>query len=191
VLGGAGNLGFNPSGVAGKGDLIDLSGSFGAAQINSFSANGVRVAAPDTILAGNGSDSVFGGDGDRVGTGNGSVVGGSHQWVHADLAAGSAVGFGSNDTVASTSYDTIAGTATRGTAAGTSSAQVTIGGFNTATDFLFYQSETAGVTDAIVATSQATNVGGTPTTTLTLPDGTVMTLVGLTQAQLTPTLFRP
>ena len=101
VLGGAGHLGFNPSADAGKGDLIDLSGSTGSAQINAFSFGATRwIAAPDTILAGNSADSVFGGDGDRIGTGSGPVVGGMHQWVHADPAAGSAVGFGSNDTVA-------------------------------------------------------------------------------------------
>ena len=174
VRGGAGNLGFNPSAVAGKGDLIDLSGSTGSAQINAFSANGVRIAAPDTILAGNGYDSVFGGDGDRIGTGSSSVVGGLHQWVHADPAAGSAVGFGSNDA-----------------AAGTSSAQVTVGGFNTAGDFVFYQNETAATTNAILATSQATTVSGASSTIITLPDGTQMTLVGVTQAQVTPGLFRP
>jgi hypothetical protein len=191
VLGGAGNFNFNPSAVAGKGDLIDLSGSSGAAQVNAFAARGVQIAAPDTILAGNGAGSVFGGAGDRIGTGNGSVVGGTHQWVHADGTAGAAVGFGSNDTVASTTYDTVAGTATRGTVAGTSSAQVTVGGFTTATDFIFYQNESAATTDAIIATAQATDVGGTPSTLVTLPDGTAMTLVGITQAQLTPALFKP
>ena len=115
--------------------------------------------------------------------------------VHADTVAGSAVGFGSNDTVASTTYDT-ASTATRGTVAGTSSAQVTVGGFNAATDFIFYQNENADDERAIVATSQTTTVGGTASTIVTLPDGTVMTLVGVTQAQLQSalvagTLFKP
>ena len=191
VLGGAGNFNFNPSAAPGKGDLIDLSGSTGAAQVNAFAAGGVQIAAPDTILAGNGAGSVFGGAGDRIGTGNGSVVGGTHQWVHADGTAGAAVGFGSNDTVASTIYDTVAGTATRGTVAGTSSALVTVGGFNAATDFVFYQNETAATTSAIIATAQATIVGGTASTLVTLPDGTAMTLVGITQAQLTPALFKP
>jgi hypothetical protein len=67
--------------------------------------------------------------------------------------AGSSVGFGSNDTVASTTYDTVSHTATRGTVFGTSSAKVTVGGFNAATDFVFYQNETAQTTNAIIATS--------------------------------------
>jgi hypothetical protein len=104
---------------------------------------------------------------------------------------GSAVGFGSNDTIASTTYDTVTGTATRDTVEGTSSAQVTVGGFNPATDFLFYQNETAETNSAIIATTQATSVNGTASTIVTLPDGTVMSLFGVTQAQLTPALFRP
>ena len=76
-------------------------------------------------------------------------------------------------------------------AVGTSSAQVTVGGFNTTTDFLLYQNETVTRTNNIIATSQATTVSGTPSTVITLPDGTVMTLVGITQAQLTPALFKP
>jgi hypothetical protein len=191
ITGGAGGFNFNPSAVAGTGDFINLSGSTGTATINAFAFQSTRVVAHDTILATNNADSIFGGDGDRIGTGNGSVVGGTHQWVHADAVAGSSVGFGSNDTVASTTYDTIAHTATRGTVAGTSSAQVTVGGFNTTTDFIFYQNVNPFTTNLIIATSQATTVAGINSTILTLPDGTLMTLVGIGQAQLSPALFKP
>ena len=102
---------------------------------------------------------------------------------HADTVAGSAVGFGSNDTVSSTTYNTVGGTATRGTVAGTSSAQVTVGGFNntfnTTTTSSFYQNENAHDDREIIATSQATTVDGIASTIVTLPDGTVMTLVGV------------
>jgi len=196
VTAGTGGFNFNPGAVVGKGDLINLSGGAGTATINAFAFQTTRIASHDTILATNNADSIFGGDGDRVGTGSGSVVGGTHQWTHGDTVAGSAVGFGSNDSVASTAYNTVAGTATRGTVAGTSSAQVTVGSFNTTTDFLFYQGETLATNQAIVATSQATSVGGTASTIVTLPDGTVMTLVGVTQLQLQTaltagTLFKP
>jgi hypothetical protein len=139
---------------------------------------------------------VFGGDGDRIGTGNSAVVGGFHQWLHADTVAGSAVGFGSNDTVSSTTYDTLAGAATRGTVAGTSSAQATVGGFNLSSDFIFYQKEDQATNGAIVATTQSLTVAGQASSIVTLPDGTVMTLVGVTQAQLQSallagTLFKP
>ena len=134
---------------------------------------------------------MFGGDGDRIGSGSFSVVGGLHQWLHADTVAGTAVGFGSNDTVASTTYDTVSRIATRGSAPGTSSAYVTVGGFNTQTDYLFYQNESGATTAAIVATAQSTLVGGLASVIITQPDGTIMTLVGITQAQLTPALFKP
>jgi hypothetical protein len=189
ILGGAGTLDFNPGAAAGNGDLIDLSGSNGAATINAFAFGAARIASHDTILASNLGVSVFGGDGDRIGTGNGAVVGGFHQWVHADTVAGSAAGFGSNDTVASTTYDTVAGSATRGTVAGTSSAQATVGGFNTSTDFIFYQNEDQTTNGAIVATAQSNTVPGQAGSIITLPDGTVMTLVGVTQAQLQSALF--
>jgi len=194
LTGGAGGFNFNPGATIGKGDLIDLSRSVGTATINVFAFQTTRIASPDTILATNNADSVFGGDGDRIGTGAGSVVGGAHQWSHADTVVGSAVGFGSNDTVASTNY--VGTTAIRGTVAGTSSAQVTVGGFNATTDFIFYQNENSAMNSAIVATSQATSVGGTASTMVTLPDGTVMTLVGVTQTQLQAalaagTLFKP
>jgi hypothetical protein len=189
VSGGSGTLDFNPGATTGNGDLIDLSGSNGAATINAFAFGAARIASHDTILASNLGVSVFGGDGDRIGTGNGAVVGGFHQWVHADTVAGSAIGFGSNDTVASTTYDTVAATATRGTIAGTSSAQATVGGFNTSTDFIFYQNEDPTTNSAIVATAQSNTVPGQAGSIITLPDGTVMTLVGVSQAQLQSALF--
>ena len=111
---------------------------------------------------------IFGGGGDRIGIG--SVQGaGTHQWTADTIGAGS-VGFGTNSSVAG------------------STAQMTVGGFNTATDFLFYQNETGGTNTQIVATSQATTVAGQASTVVTLPDGTVMTLVGVTQAQLNTAL---
>jgi hypothetical protein len=175
IRGGSGNLNFNPGPVAGTGDLIDLTAETGQSTINTFSFGPTRVAAPDTILAGSGNDSVFAGAGDIVGmTRLAATVGGSHQWVHADTVAGSAVGFGTFDSVA-----------------GTSSAQVTVGSFDTTTDFVFYSNENQTTTSAILATSQATTVGGLASSVITLPDGTAMTLVGVTQAQLTPGLFKP
>src|SRR5687768_4128342 len=91
----------------------------------------------------------LGGHGDRIGTGSGSVVGGTHQWT-GETFAGAVVGFGSNDTVASTTYNTVAGTATRGTVAGTSSAVATVSGFTPGADFLFYSNPTAATNAAIV-----------------------------------------
>ena len=186
ILGGTSSLSFNPQ-VGGSGDLLDLSGSTGNATINTFSSGGAELGISDTIMAGNGSDSVFAGGGDRIGVGNSTGAGGTHLFGHSTSVAGAAIGFGSNDTVVATSYDTVTGTATvDSTVLGASSAQVTIGGaagdFDSLTDFVFYQNETASTDAAIVATSQS--IDGGASSIITLPDGTVMTLLGVTQSEL-------
>jgi autotransporter passenger strand-loop-strand repeat protein len=169
-------------------DLIDLTGSTGNATINAFSAEGAEfLDVNDTIVAGFGSDSVWGGDGDRIGVGTSTAAGGTHLWGHSTTIAGAAIGFGTNDTVAATTYDTVNGIATvDATLPGASSARVTVGGsageFDTASDFLFYQFESAATNTAIVATSQTSDGGAS--SIITLPDGTVMTLLGVTQAEL-------
>ena len=78
-----------------------------------------------------------------------------------------------------------------------STAQVTVGGFNETNDFLFYQGVNPATNQQIVATSTPTTiVNANDSTRITLPDGTVMTLVGVTQAELNAaltagTLFKP
>jgi len=75
---------------------------------------------------------------------------------------------------------------------GTSSAEVTVTNFDTAPgagqDFIFYQNETAATTNNIIATAKATTVGATASTVIILPDGSEMTLVGVTS--LTSALFK-
>ncbi|HEX3863186.1 MAG TPA: calcium-binding protein [Stellaceae bacterium] len=156
-------------------DLINLSGSTGSAQINVFnnspSVPSQRVDYQNvnaTVMTGNGSTSVFGGGGDRIGAG---TVGGagSDIWDHSTTVAGATVGFGTFDSVAGDHNGTNA----------------TVTNFQTGTDFLFYQAESQQTNDAIVAASTPTTVGGQASTTLVLPDGTTMTLVGVTQQQVT------
>jgi hypothetical protein len=178
------NLVYNP-GATGTttsgGDFINLTGSTGSDTVNAFSNGSTQFGAVgDTVIAGNGSDSVFGGPNDRIGVGSVSgagTVGGSHLWLHASsvTGAGSGVAFGTNDSVA-----------------GSSTAKVTIGAagqpavdFNTTTDSLFYQNENSVTTTAILATAQTT--GGN--TTFTMPDGTVMTLIGV--ASIKAGFFKP
>jgi len=190
INGSTGTLVFNPGAVAGKGDLIDIEAGgsllpMGPSTINAFSFGSTRIAAPDTILGGG---NVFGGAGDRIGTSRAGEIGAGGQWIHADTVAGSAVGFGSNSTVVSASYNTVTGTVTRDPLHG---ANVSVGGFNTATDFIFYQNEAPQTTNAIIVTSQATVVNGATSTIITLPDSTAMTLIGIVPAQLTPALFKP
>ncbi len=177
IVGGTSSLSYNPN-LAG-GDLIDLSGTTSNATINAFSAGAAQFAVADTIVAGNGADSVWGGSSDRIGVGNSTSAGGAHLFGHSTSIAGATIGFGTNDSVA-----------------GSSSARVTLGGaagtFDAANDFFFYPNESAATNQQIVATSQSTGIG----TQITLPDGTVMLLLGVTQVQLQDalaagTLFKP
>ncbi len=62
---------------------------------------------------------------------------------------------------------------------------MTVTNFNTVTDSLFYQNENITTTNNIVATSTSSGAN----TTFTLPDGTVMTLIGL--ASINSGMFKP
>lgn len=197
IVGGSRSLNYNP-GAGGGHDLIDLSGSTGNSTVNAFSTNGTEFAhVNDTIVASNGGTFVWGGDGDRIGVGNGPTVAGSHLWGHSTTVPGAAVGFGTNDTVTATIYDTVGQTWSINSTVAGSSAQVTIGGaagtFDTTDDFLFYANESAATNSAIVATAQS--IDGGASSRIALPDGTMMTLLGVTQSQLQAalsagTLFR-
>ena len=73
-----------------------------------------------------------------------------------------------------------------------SAAKVTVTNFAQGVDSLFYQNESPGTNSTILAT--ATTTAGN--TTITLPDGTSMTLIGITTANLTALngaglLFKP
>ena len=169
VFGGSASLDFNPQ-FGGGGDLLDLSNSSGTAVINAFSAGATQLTSVnDTIKAGTGTDSVWGGPGDRIGVGNSSSAGGTHLFDHSTSIAGASMAFGTNDSVPGSS----------------SSAKVTVTNFDTGTDSIFYQNENAGTTATIVASS--TTTGGN--TTLVLPDGTVMTLIGV--SSINSGMFKP
>ena len=155
-------------------DYIDLSKSSGSNVLNAFS-NGATLPSStveyttvnDTIVAGTGSNSVFGGPGDSIGVGTSTSAGGSHLWDHSTSIAGASMKFGTDDSVASSS-----------------SASVTVTNFQAGTDLLFYQNENKSTSDNIVAVSSPTTVGGQASVLLHLPDGTSMTLVGVTQASI-------
>jgi Ca2+-binding RTX toxin-like protein len=169
-------LGKSSTSVSG-GDLLNLSGSTGTDTIIAFRDNSGKQYGKvnDTIIAGNGHETIKGGPGDRIGVGNGSVVGGTLTFIHSSTLPG-AEHFGTNDTVNSTTYDTVTtGVATRGTVVGSSLANVTVTNFKVGTDSLFYKGETSTLNNDIVITSRQFNGN----TTFTLPDGTVMTLIGV------------
>jgi hypothetical protein len=175
VTGGTGTLDFNPgTAVAtGSGDMINLSGSAGGDTINVFSniadstaANplGQLTAVNDTVEASNGADSVWGGPGDVIGAG--SVGGaGSGLFDHSTTMPG-AVQFGTFDAD------------TTGTS---STATDTVTNFKEGTDSLFYPNETAAENTAIVT---AATTDGSGNAVVTFPDGTSMTLVGVSTADL-------
>lgn len=179
-------LGHRGTSISG-GDLINLAGSTGNASINAFSDRiGKQYGkVNDTIIAGNGHETIKGGPGDRIGVGNGSVVDGTLTFRHSSTLPG-AVAFGTNDTVNSATYDTVTpGVATRSNAPGSSFANVTVTNFVKGTDSLFYQHESNTLNNDIVITSHTFNGN----TTFTLPDGTVMTLIGVTS--ITTGMFKP
>jgi hypothetical protein len=104
--------------------------------------------------------------------------------------------FGTFDTLTVTSYDTVSHFFA--TIPGGSGAQVTIGGapasdlgqFQPVTapgasgDDPFYQGRNQATNVAIVTTAQATSVSGVASPIIALPDGTVMTLAGVTTSEL-------
>ncbi len=189
LTGGAAALNYN-AGVGG--DLINLAGSTGAATVNAFGADTGPIN--DTVIASNGGDSVWGGEGDRIGVGTGAS--GTDLFTHATTIPGAAIGFGTTDKAVAATYGGTAGAVTVNSAvAGASSAQVTVSGFaetkGTPTDFIFYPGESPGTSAAIVATSTQIIVNGTASTQFTLPDGTRMTLLGVPQADFNSAFFKP
>ncbi len=172
MIGGSANLDFNPQ-FGGGSDLINLSGSSGNATVNAFSIGPTGAvtqlgAVNDTIMAGTGTDSVFGGPGDRIGVGTSSTAGGTHLFDHSTSIAGAAMAFGATDSVA-----------------GSSNAKVTVTNFARGTDSLFYQNESTATNSTIVATATATTPSDPAGSVITFPDGTQMTLIGVTTTQLT------
>jgi hypothetical protein len=140
----------------------------------------VLSTGKDIIITGKGLETVMGGPGDRIGVADGSNLGAILKFGHGSTVAG-AIEFGSNDTVQSTKYNTKTGVATRDTAiGGTSSANVTVTNFRVGTDSLFYKGETSTLNHDIVVTAHAVTGG----TKIILPDGTTMTLLGVTTTQL-------
>jgi hypothetical protein len=189
ITGGSAALNYNP-GIGG--DLINLAGSTGSATVNAVGADMGPVN--DTVIAGNGGDSVWGGEGDRIGVGTGAS--GTDLFTHTTTISGAAIGFGTNDAAVAATYGGTAGAVTVNSAVvGVSSAQVSVGGFaenkGIPTDFIFYPGESSGTSAAIVATSTQVTINGAASTQFTLPDGTQMTLLGVPQADFNSAFFKP
>jgi hypothetical protein len=168
VGGGASSI--NAVGVAG--DTIAILAN--AATVNA-------LAGSEVVQLGGGNDTVFGAAGDSIGVApSTSTISGSQLLLHSDTIPGSAVGFGT--------FDNLAASSSANVTVGTVSGGNVSGGFNTATDFIFYQNENASETNTIVMTQSSVMVDGIASTELALPDGTTMTLVGVNAA--TSAMFR-
>ncbi len=75
-------------------EWIDLSGSPANATINAFSAGGTQLTSVnDTVMAGTGTDFVWGGPGDRIGVGTSTSAGGTHTFDHSTSIAGAAIAY--------------------------------------------------------------------------------------------------
>ncbi len=173
ITGGGADLDFNPGSTVGGGNLIDLSGKIGNATINAFRVDGIDIPAPnDTIIAGGGNTAVYAGNRDRVAVG----TSGTAQFDHSTTVAGAAIGFGTNSSIGSAAAATVTGFAEIGGAA---------------TDYIFYPNESGAQSATIVASAAAVLIGGVASTRLVLPDGSVMTLVGVPKADFNTSFFKP
>ncbi len=163
--------------TAGTSNRINLNGNTGTVS--------VVGKQNDTIIAGRGNETIRGIAGDRIGVGSGATVGGNLRFIHSSSTLTGGVHFGTNDTVNSATYDTVTtGVATRSNAPGSSFANVTVTNFKVGTDSLFYHGETSTLNHDIVVTSRTFHGN----TTFTLPDGTVMTLIGV--SHITTSFFK-
>lgn len=185
ILGNTGQLNFNVQGTGG-GDLINLAGSSGSATINAFAAfpGGTRTDIAnvnDTIISSNGADSVFGGQGDRIGVGKNAS--GADLFTHATSIAGASMMFGTNSSAPGSSSATInIGTVSSGVASGTFAESKGV-----ATDFLFFPGDTtaAAVAGVVATAKDATATFGVASTQFNMPDGTTVNLVGVSLADFT------
>jgi len=158
----------NPVSISGTAATIN---AVGVAEdtITAFGGSAtVNAQAGAEVVQVAGLDTVFAGANDSIGIG--PTGSGSQLFLQADSTA--SVGFGTFDSATGSST----AQATVGTVVGGKAAD----GFNLANDFVFYQNENIGTNAQIIASAKSTNVDGVASTIISLPDGSTMTLVGIT-----------
>jgi Ca2+-binding RTX toxin-like protein len=144
--------------ILASGDRVDLTGGLGNATINALAGN-------DTVTLGSGMATVFAAQGDTVtaGAGASTILVGSGA-VNISLPGGHGAA-------------TIGDVGTNGTD--------TVTGFTQGQDKIFFQGQSntpGGTRDQVIAAQQHPTAN---TTVLTFPDGTTMTLVGITNVDQT------
>ena len=194
ITGGAAALNYN-TGFSGTGgdDFVNLTGGRATPSSAASALTTARLTTRSSPAMA--ATSVWGGQGDRIGVGFGAS--GTDLFTHASTINGASVGFGSADSVVAASYGNTAGAvAVNGAVAGRSAAQVTVTGFSEAkrrhADRLHLLPERVGGDEHgdrhDIEPGQP--FPGLPSTQLTLPDGTVMTLLGVPKADFNTSFFR-
>ena len=191
------------TGASGTGSNITVASGAGQVIVSANNAS-VAGAAGDTIIAGagnqvingtkvgsaneviqvsGGNDSVFAGAADSVGVGpnagGGTTVTGSGLWLDSSVNGGAvSVGYGTflTDTTGAASQAQV----TVGTVSGGAASET----FDVGEDFLFGTADLATTQAAIASSVAVVDVSGVSSLQFTLPDGTGMTLVGLTATDL-------
>ena len=147
-------------------------------------------AKGDTLIGGSSFDTLTGATHDRIGVGFISskthTVGGSLIESHRGKAAGNPIAFGTNNAsvTGAVKYDVKAGTAKRETSVLGSNAHVTVTNFVLGSDLLFYKGETKASEKDVVFTAKSVKINGVVSSQIYLPDGTQMTLVGVSTTRL-------
>jgi len=150
----------------------------------------VEGATGDTLIGGSGFDTLTGAKGDRIGVGFLSskthTVAGSLLEAHRGKGSGNPVAFGTNNAsvTGAVKYNLKTGTAKRETSVLGSNAHVTVTNFVLGSDSLFFKNETKAAEKDVVFTAKAVKVDGLASSQIYLPDGTQMTLVGVSVTKL-------
>ena len=143
---------------AAQGDRVDLTGALGNATINALAGN-------DTVTLGSGMATVFAAQGDTVtaGAGSSTILVGSGA---VDISLPGGHGAAQIGDVGTAGTDTVTG-------------------FTQGQDLIFFSGQSnspGGTRDQVIAAQQHPTAN---TTILTFPDGTTMTLVGITNVDQT------
>ncbi len=194
-------LGFGTNQTLTGRQLTLYGGNYRVVDTNTVAGNTARIQAGgghqtvvgakgDTLVGGSGFDTLLGAKSDRIGVGflhsAKHTVGGSLIESHRGKGSGNPIAFGTNNgsVTGAVKYDVKAGTAKRETSVPGSNAHVTVTNFVVGSDSLFYRGETKSVEREIVLTAKSVKIRGVESSQIYLPDGTQMTLVGVSTTRL-------
>ena len=184
IIGGADTVGSVVVGAA-SASIIGAAGDTIIAGAGSQVINGISgLPSPgETIIISGGADSVFAGSADTIGVGPapgvGETVTGNLLFLDSEVGTDTAVAVGYGTFLTDTTKSASSAEVTVGTVSGGTESET----FDIGEDFVFFPN-TPVTTPLVVATFTAVDIAGVASTAMTLPDGTQMTLVGVTAAEL-------